>query len=255
MQPNGSEGNRHHNLPRSVGGATNGYNITHLGLDKHNAFHHFAGHPSPCHFVRLLVMRSLGAEKKLIAPNAAQDLLGLVMEQDWRDHYRREALRVVEGRDEHERYLATTSFHLSRQVLQELTSTVNAVGLLGMGQWVPMDERNFVAQAKHHFGAACVPLALRGFLTAETRGGDLKYAKCLKPRVRSDLLDVLRHAKPEQADDRDKAALLRIIERHHRMLLMRATQWKPDLGVLITHANYVALPENGTAPRDRKVQV
>lgn len=229
-----SQGNRHHNLPRSQGGSSDKRsNITVFDEHEHNAFHAFADHPAPCGFIRLLVARSLSAESRTMAPGAVEDLFAALTLPDWRAAYAHEALRIVDGKPEHERYLALAAYHISRQIHDELGALLDAHGALGLSQYAPPSSQNYVARAKHHFGVATVPEAVSAFMTAENAKGELKYAKPFAPGVRSAVLSVLRHARAEQLDDADRVRLMRVVTDQRRLLLGRSSLWKPGISTLI----------------------
>lgn len=232
-----SEGNRHHGLPRSLGGATHKSNITKLDPERHTDYHEMAGHPPPCVFLRKLLFAAVTRDHPGVPPGALEDVLPVITRQDWRTLYVPEALRIDDGvtHRESKQYLGKVSFHLACHLEEERLAVMHRIGLLGIGKFLPRSEYAFGQESDLFFRTDDPVDKMRRFLLERNDQGELLWAKPMRDDVRREVMEVLRGVHPEKMTEEGQARMLRVLAKHHRQLHDVTPAWKPSLSILIDH--------------------
>lgn len=217
------EANRHHNVPRSRGGANVSDNLSTLRKARHDLFHAWAANYPPDTLLRLLAMHAgCFPLKRAFPAGALRDIFGMLMDGEWGSLY-------------HPGVVLPSPHSGDGQVLRHLRREKRDVGDITAvltGQSVLPHKRGFLLGSALAFFHTRFPREAMVGILQESYGSDLSWAKALRDDVRSGLSAILASAAPPLVPEQQKVVDV-LQEQEHRIvqkiaaLLMR----NPSLSV------------------------
>lgn len=254
----------HHGVPRSMDGANgqnlnggNGNdvpahllrtlsdtnvkdcNLTLLPEAEHNAYHMIFGRKVPHFHLRMMLLCGIGdRENQYLPPDEVNELLSLLLNEDWREPYLSEAFRsvgdTVNGNELSRHRLARTAIHLRHDVDIERLASGQALECAAQNKFLPFAPSRYIDDARGFFsrhvdGILSLRDCMKHMLLDRTEGnGDLKWVKPMRPSYRSAILDILRDANPvDISNPQMRERYVPVIINHMQALDRYPRSWEP----------------------------
>jgi hypothetical protein len=220
--------NDHHCVSRSFLGSNESINISSIPVQEHNAFHKAAGYRPPDFFLRKLLLSSVhwhDQEGHFIAQGFYDDVLDVLMKDDWRTLYVSSAIKRPSGGNGQTKSAA----HLQLHVYEEQNVASDAIGALAMGKYVCKETRDFVNDVMLFYQTNEPAGVMYKYLTDRNSQEDFKWVKPLLPNIHSELCTLAKRARVEYMAKENRAKLMQRLMHHRHDLVECAQSWQPSL--------------------------
>lgn len=227
-----SYSNRHHGVPRSFLGSSEGDgNLTVVDAEEHTRFHEMAGHLPPDYFIRKAILSAVdwrSSMGKVLPVEIFANVLDEVRAGNWHSMYQDKTVRTRMHSENENHSFARAAIHIQNHLCDEQYAVSDAIYAVQRNGNIAPERVGFREDILDFFQKENPFAAIRAYLLDSTKT-DLKWVKPLELQIRSRLLEILRKSQPENKGDYHKRNMEDLLQQHRECLIDCINGWEPRI--------------------------